>query len=328
MDYHAFIDELMKIAEDLSSQSTPPEVGQGSFSWKTPAAVAAGGLLGLGAFAAAKKGLRTHMLAKAKGFGRGGARHVEEKVIAKGPPQEIVDQAAEIVKAIRERGLDPSKIRVGIAGTGGTGKSTLGREVSRQLQMGMKEMDHVVPTHLAKGRDWSKVTDDMLPYGHVFEQSHLHTSLDPNKFDLLVHMEKPIDQIKKQIYNRGRGAYQMDVYDYDRFQKGVRSAFDSAGGQVSSVGGGTRIQFKPQEGFKQIENLQQQVQARGIDPSKLDRQALSVAAGSGKVPLLPGNYAYVKGKTIGQAAGAIGAGGVGGGLLMHGLSNTSPITPD
>lgn len=303
----SFADELVKIAEEGNS-----------WVWPT-AAIGGGALLGLGALALSKPGIRASFTTGLKGLTtRGGARGIEQKLVSKGPPQEIVDQASRIVKAVEERGLDPSSLRIGIVGAGGTGKSTLGREVSNQLGMRFTEMDTVVPKSISRGRNWYAVRNKDIPVGSVVEQSHLlthnlnHGGISPEAFDLIVHMEKPATEVKKQILRRGRGAYQLDVYDYDKFQGAVRKGFDATDGAVQNAGGGTRFKFRPSTGFRQTENLQREVAQAGKDPKNVGRQQLVMMASDGQKSLLPGNYAYLKNDSLLQGGGALVAGGAAG----------------
>lgn len=240
----------------------------------------------------------------AQGVGKGGSKALEmQQAGARALPKEVVNDAQSLAKMIREQGLDPSTMRIGITGTGGTGKSTMGKALGNELGMPMKEVDTLVPKHKIQGRDWSKMPE--LEQGTIYEQSHLLSGVDPDKFDLIVNLEKSPELIRKQLLERGRGAYQADLYDYPKFQRGVRSAFENTRGNVHNISDVTAAKFRPAGGFQQEAVLNEVLKAKGVNAQGLNRQAQVIAAAEGKRQALPGVLPYLRTDTgLGSAARA------------------------
>jgi hypothetical protein len=303
MQLSSFTDEVVKIAE---------ETGGG---WAVPAGVLGGATLAAGGLAAARPALRAHVLADLKSLGRGGAHAVDR---AKGLPQAVLDNAKQVGEHLRSKGLDPAQARIAISGTGGTGKSSLARGLGEHL--GMKPMFLDDAGKSLKGRDLTKyVRDNPIGPGTIAEQTHLLTQVDPSKFDAIIHIEKPMRNVKKQILERGRGAGQLDLYDYDKLHKTIQTAFKTTAGEAATPVPGVHVKMRPDGGFKAEQALGGRLRQKGKDPSGMSREKQVITAAGGSTPMLGGVLPYVKKQNIVAAGGIVGGGGAAGGLAAQRL---------
>ena len=281
-----------------------------------PAAIAGGGLLAAGGLTAARPALRAEARAFFKGLGRGGGRAVENSL---GMPPVVREHAELIAKELAARGIDPRTARIGISATGGTGKSTLARALSDRLGMTHKILDD--HGHSLAGRDLAKyVRDNPLPPGTIAEQTHLLNQVDPEQFDLMVKLRKPMEAIKSQILRRGRGATQLEAYDYDKLQKAIDTAFDTTRGAVLQPAEHIQMKFRPPEGYQASTLLGDKVRQQGLDPTEMDRQRQVLSATTGKLELR-GVWPYIRAKNLGAGAGIVAGGAALGGFGASALSD-------
>ncbi len=305
--YYAFCDELEKIAA--------PRVDEGDVMAGAGGA-AAGTAAGTAGVLGRYKGLRIELGAHLASIGKGGARAIEAQEAAKrGTPPQVIAQAKAIAKEIRRRGLDPKKINIAIGATGGTGKTTLARELARQLGLEHRDLD-AAGKHITKGRQVEKYIESAGLKGRkgiVMDQSHIFTKANPGHFDVAIRLEKPTAQIRKQLERRKRGAWQMDVYDYDRMSKSIRSAFDGLGGDKLKVDTGVEARFAPQRGFDRQGVFRQAEHAVGEAKSKaMSREKAAITAATGKVPRAPSAYRYFRLKHLAGVPAMIGGGALAG----------------
>jgi hypothetical protein len=297
---HALLDELSKIAEEKKRR------------WIAPAAIAGGALLGGGLYAATRPGLRAEALAAIRGIGKGGARAASEN--APLHPKAVATAKA-MAEKLRAAGFDPKTSRIGISATGGTGKSTLAKALEAELGMTRNDLD-MIGSSIPKGRDIPNyLKKNPLKAGVIAEQSHLLSQVDPEKFDVMVHLQKPMEQIEKQILKRGRGAKQLEFFDYPKMDKTIRTAFEKSKGAPVEVSPGVRFKMKPEGGWGADALLREQAAAMGAKvPDNATREQLVHAAASGEIPTLGGIVPYVRKKRLAAAAGSMVAGGGAAGL--------------
>lgn len=216
------------------------------------AGIAAGGLLGLGAGAglvlARRPGLAKDVSNSLKSIGRGGARAAERSSAL---PDSAVANSKQILQQMQAAGLDPASARVGVAAAGGTGKSTLSRALGQEGKLKVTDLDTAKGmNNYLRGRDLRGFFRKNAPQkGHVYEQTHLITQVGAKPFDAVVHLEKPYEEVKKQLMGRGRGAWQRDYYDYPRLQKDIRDAYERAGGKKIDISPGVSLRVAPKGGF-------------------------------------------------------------------------------
>ena len=278
------------------------------------ALIAAGAGLGAaaltaGILTASRPALRKNLAAYVKGLGRGGSPGLEHSSKL---PQSVRQQSRDIAVYLQSKGIDPAKARIGISGTGGAGKSTLARGIADELGMRTKTLDDVARN--AQGRDFTRYfKKNPVPAGYIAEQTHLLTQVDPDKFDAIIRVHKPMSTIQQQILSRGRGAAQLDVYNYEHLGESIRTAFEATRGKVKSISSNIDIKVKPDGGFRAGSELNKRVMARGLSvPSGASREDLVYAATRGHMPLGGGVVPYIRKGRIAGAVGAIGASGAGG----------------
>ena len=277
-------------------------------SMDSNAAALVGALLGGGAVASQYPGIRNAVKAYFKGLGQGGAEAVERSAAL---PAGAVSQARDLATALRSRGLSPEAARIAIIGTGGTGKTTIGRALSQELGMRHAIMDDV-GGHLLKGRDLGAyVAKNPIQPGTIAEQTHLLTQVDPDQFDAVVYLRKPIKDVMKQITQRGRGAWQTDLYRYEDIDKALSKGYETLGGQDIKISPSMRVKMRPGASYEADPRLNEQLAALGIDPSGMEREHKVISAALGRKVPVGGVIPYYDPKTF----AALGAGGAAGALI-------------
>jgi hypothetical protein len=293
--------------------------------WRHRAMVAAAGLGAAGLAAAtiigARPALRKQFLAEMKALGKGGGHALERQSSL---PQQAVDQARQVALTLRAQGIDPATARIAVSGTGGTGKTTLTRALSQELGMKPLMMDDVGKS--MSGRDLvSWVKKNPIQRGVIAEQTHLLSQVDPDKFDAVIRIHKPMSLVKKQILDRGRGAAQLEGYDYDKLNRSISTAFENLGAEKITPVTGIDIKIKPSSGFGADQLLRAQAQAKGVKTDGLSRHGLVLAAANGKRPVGGGVIPYFRKGRMAAGAGVVGGAGVGGAALANRIGQRSGV---
>jgi broad-specificity NMP kinase len=251
----------------------------------------------------------------------------KQKLLDKGSkiPDQVLKEVEQIEQYLRSRGIDPAKARIAVTGAGGTGKSTLARALASRVGSTHNLLDEMAPVR-RKGaryaRDFSGVQFDP---GTVSEQTHLLTEVDPNKFDVLIHLETPHSQVKDNLLKRGRGAYQEDLWNYPKVQKVLQEAFNSAGGEVHEFSSGRVKVSTPQSpaGFKNQEQYVEEVKDRFGSSKRIKTRKDAILSNAvGKPKSHRGLATYVKGSTpLRYGTGAAAGGGLAGGAALYGTAD-------
>ena len=287
-------------------------------------AIAAGSLGALGATVAARKGLRVHTADFFKSlFGKGGGRARE---MTMGIPKEVQDQATKILSSLRKQGVDPSKVRIGVSGTGGTGKTTLSRALAQQANIKHIKLDVKKSSSMKGGHDAYLTRNKPAP-GTVLDQTHLFTQANPDKhFDVLIHLERPTGRIVKDLIKRRRGAHQASLYDYGKLHKDIKTGFESNRAVSKTIQdrralGGARVRMKirPKDGWGADDTLNAKLLSMGVglkDISKMQHVQKVQAATLGRKSYSPftGPFRYYKNEPFITGALAAGAGGTAAGV--------------
>lgn len=247
-------------------------------------------------------------------------------------PKAAIRKADKVAKKLLKSGFDPKKHSLAISAAGGTGKSTLAALLKERLGMGVIEesgkwgFGRQLPRNLQSGKV-------LVKPGKIYEQSHILTMTNPNKFDAVVHMHRPTSDVLKGLRVRKRGALQMETMNYPKIKKMLSSAYETLGGKNVRIGKGVEFKLKPLEGFKSTEKLDDAIRKIGLNPSKMDRERKIVTAIKGHKPLLsrltslklrkkfPNLMRYdINYGRIGGWLGALGAGAFLGSKLLGGKS--------
>ena len=196
---------------------------------------------------------------------------------------QLDDHVRGIADVLRARGLDPAKARIGISGISGSGKGTLASRLAKELGMQHIELDPVVfgratMQDMIEGRapeqfsgtlaDQARFVfkpsstriDDIFaeqgfPEGKIYDYVQAVGQAHPDRYDALIHVDRPLDQIKEDLLYRGYGAFSPEILDADFNQRATRAAFDMAVAPEHQVGPAA-IKVRPSEGFKADEYLQ------------------------------------------------------------------------
>lgn len=301
-----FADEIEKIAFDRDKAKHTAKVVGG---------VLGGAALGFGGLLATKPALRAHVKAMVKSIGKD--RRAAEN--ARALPKGAILQAKAIAKSLREQGLDPATMRIGISGTGGTGKSTLAKALADELGMKTRAMKGFMPGNPQGRKLTAALKDAKLPGGIIADQTHLFNQVDPDKFDAIIRMHKPIDRIEKQMIARGRGAGQLEKYDYKKLDKSIHIGFSTTKGPTQNFGGGVTMKVRPKDGFRADELLDKKIKARGMDPAGMDRAQKVLAAAHGETGK-GGVNSYLRTGNIAGSMSAVAGAGAAGGYAAHRVS--------
>jgi len=205
-------------------------------------------------------------------------------------------ETARVLRArLRRIGIDPQKARIAVAGAGGTGKSTLAREVAKELKLVHRDLDWEVskPTHLfGLSRAQRKM---VIPEGTVAEQIHIINNKNPDEFDAIIRVHRRPKVVEQQILQRGRGAAQMAFMDYPRLHKAIEVGFQKTRGRLTHTGPGVELKVRPPQGFQADRKLDQELHQLGINPEGLKRhqKILSITTGKRTRGLGGGNLAYM-----------------------------------
>jgi len=215
-------------------------------------------------------------------------------------PESAIKDAKEVARVLKEKGIDPSTARIAVAGTGGTGKTTFSRALGKELGMKNFHLDG----YYKNGRDLPQFLKNTggLPRGSVAEQTHLLSQVEPDTFDAIIRLSKPMNKVKSQLSSRNRGAYQWELYDYPKVHEAIRASFNNTKGAATKVREGIELKVKPKGGFEANGILDASLRATGIDPKGLSRQQKVISVVTGKKEILDGTLPYFKGKTVAELA--------------------------
>ena len=271
--------------------------------------LAAGGLL------ASKPAIRSNIrnLMESKGT-------IQEKDQAAPLPEPVLDTAAQVHQHFKDRGLDPATLRIAVDAPPGSGKTTLSRALAQQLGIQHYGLDWLPHNKLHSVLGGGRI--EKMPRapraGEVLEHYNLLRSYDPELFDVVFHIQKDPETIKKQLLHRGRSAGVSTFMDYDKSLAVGRLAFDTLAGEAVDLGNGAMMKLRPREGWGG-DQIDAALQQQRIDPTGLSRheKLLSLHAkkrqtGAGwtpyfKNPFSPGETAAIAGSVplgIGAALAA------------------------
>ncbi len=188
-------------------------------------------------------------------------------------PNEAYNRASDVAKTLKQMKFDPKRHNLAIAATGGTGKSTLAALLADKMKLQRTYRTGAKSTFSSTGRSFgSEVMKRGTKPGHVYEQTHLFNTVDPNKFDYLIKLERPTKEIYKSLKDRKRGSLQRHLSDYPRLKKAINFAFDSLEGKAISPEKGISIKKKPEGGFHQKALMDKKIIEMGGDPEGMSRE--------------------------------------------------------
>jgi len=244
-----------------------------------PYAIGAGiPLLTAGGLLAAKPAIRSNVrnLMESKGT-------IEEKDLAAPLPESVLGTAAQVHQHLKDRGIDPTTLRIAVDAPPGSGKTTLSRALARQLGIQHYGLDWLPHNKLHSVLGGGRI--EKMPRvpraGEILEHYNLLRSYDPELFDVAFHIAKDPQTIKKQLLHRGRSAGVSTVMDYDKSIAVGRLAFDTLAGEPIDLGNGTLMKLRPREGWGG-DQLDASLEQLGVDPTGLSRHEKLLSLHAGK----------------------------------------------
>jgi hypothetical protein len=167
--------------------------------------------------------------------------------------KEVEKNADWIVDFLQAKGLRPN--RIGIDGLPGSGKSTLANALSNRLKMEWISLDY-------------QMSNDSYSFNKnkaVYEHHRLFRTQELDVFDLIIFIDLPVARIKKQIIDRGQGAVNVEIFDFNLMQEIGRIAFEIADAENIRVSEShLHMKIRPAEGFNTSENLVKKLTATGF----------------------------------------------------------------
>lgn len=225
----------------------------------------------LGARLYAKPGIRANL------------KHVAGLMKEVEDPPESAGNAQYIREYLENNDIAP--LRIGLDGLPGSGKSTLARGLAERMDMEWVCLDHQLSN---EPHDFSKAKA-------IYEHHRLFRSQSLDNFDLLVYLNEPMEKIRRQILQRGRGAVLLELLDFEKMRQVGQKAFELTNGEVYRIPG-TRIFLKarPAEGFCDRQRAIEELARLGFhDVNQLPKEALLFLLVDGEAR--SGIHAYHKG---------------------------------
>jgi hypothetical protein len=256
-----------------------------------------------GGLLATKPGIRANVRALSEGGS------TKERDVAGELPAAALQQADAIHQALLSHGLDPSSVRMGIDAPPGSGKTTLARALAQQAGMKNYGLDwepgNWWKSTVGLGRNVEKMPRAPRA-GEVLEHYMLGRTYDPELFDAMVHIHRDPATLRKQLQQRGHGAYIGDLMDLDKSLGVADLGFGTLGGETIDLGNGIQMKLRPHEGWGNA--LDQQLATQGIDPTGLTRHQKLLSLHTGKRQEHGAGWTpYVKSPFSGAETAAIGA---------------------
>lgn len=276
---------------------------------------AIGAALGLSAVAMSSPFVRSELKNLIKTRGKVHAADMAKPLITSAK-----QDASKVKKYLLSQGIDPSKARIAVTGAGGTGKTTFSKALATNIHgkslskkkngMGIHTFHRHLDTEINRGPFGWDFTTYKPVKGTISEQTHLLSQSDPDNYDVLIHLEKPVDTVRGQLLSRGKGATQYEIENYSLLQENLRNAFQQTAGNRKSITPHIDIKIKPKGGFKSNQVLDNSLRNMEIDSKGMTRADKILTVTTGKPSVYRGIASYLRRDTPSYLVGgaAIGAG--------------------
>ena len=197
--------------------------------------------------------------------------------------KEIEKIADWIVDYFNEKNIMPDKI--GIDGLPGSGKSTLANALSNRLKMEWISLDYQLSNELYR----------FNKNNTIYEHHRLFRTQNLDAFDVIIFLDLPVDKIKEQIVDRGQGAVNVEIFDYNLMQEIGKTAFEIADGEKIRVSEShLYMKIRPEEGYNIDDNLEKMLNAADfLNTEKLTKEEKLFLVIEGKAK--KGLFAYNQG---------------------------------
>jgi len=176
-------------------------------------------------------------------------------------PEEVILTADAIVSLLRSRGLSPN--RIAVDGVPGSGKSTLAAALASRLAMTTECLDH-------------KNMDQAISFDKdraIYDHHRLLRTQDIDGFDVIVFIDEPVEISRQKVLQRRRGAYLVDIMNYERLQAVGHKAFSVAAGECIAIeGSSAKVKVRPESGFRCRENIEDELLGKGMSSKGLSKE--------------------------------------------------------
>lgn len=174
-------------------------------------------------------------------------------------PEEVIRQAKAIESIFDEQRVIPD--RIAIDGTPGSGKTTLARALAQRLDMEFICLDH-------QNMD-AKISFVKAPA--IYEHHRLLRTQNIDCFDAIIYIDQPVEISKENILQRERGAYLVDVMNFDLLKRIGEKAFALANGAETCIAdSSTKIKMRPGNGYNVMENITVALKNNGLSGIEVD----------------------------------------------------------
>ena len=174
----------------------------------------------------------------------------------------VENVADTIVRIVHEEGIAPKII--GVDGPPGSGKSSLGRALAQRFKLEWqtlfwKELSKAYPFNDSK----------------IYENMRLLRTQDVEHFDIVIYIDCPVEEARSRVITRNRTATLADVVDFSRLKKIGDAAFEMLNGdEIKIAQSHIRMKLRPQNGYRDVENLKGRLQQKGIDTAGYSKEEL------------------------------------------------------
>ncbi len=179
------------------------------------------------------------------------------------PVPEVERQADKIMEIfLKDSKTFPDTIC--IDGPPGSGKSTLGRALAERCGLEWRTIF------------WHEIKKP-FPFksGRVYENIRLIRTQDIEIFDCVIYMDCPGEEAQARVISRDRNGALADVVNFSILKTVGDAAFDMLDGNtISMEGSRIKLKRKPENGYRDLDELKIRLWNRGIDTEGLSKEEL------------------------------------------------------